>query len=92
MGPAAFIIAIFGCGEGDAACEPVRTLDTPYRSEAACSEATEAALMRHGDVEYPVVVARCVPMGAAPATLKADEVRLPEPAAPVRTARATKDG
>lgn len=86
MGPAAFIIAIFGCGEGDAACEPVRRLEAAYASEAACADATEAALARHRDADYPVVVARCVPAGAAPVPLKADEVRLPDPAPPVRTA------
>lgn len=89
MGPAAFIIAIFGCGEGDAPCEPVRRLDTPYASESVCAEATEAALARHGEVDYPVVVARCLSAGAAAAPLKADEVRLPDPAKPpLRTASA----
>jgi hypothetical protein len=79
MGPAAFIIAIFGCGEGDAPCEPVRTLDTPYQSEAACAAATDAALVRYGDADYPVVVAKCVAAGGAPARLHANEIRLPEP-------------
>jgi hypothetical protein len=87
MGPAAFIIAIMGCGEGDAPCDQIRLLDTRYESQAACSAATDAALLRHGDADYPVVVARCVAAGASPMPLKADEVRLPEPARPpLRTA------
>jgi hypothetical protein len=88
MGPGAFLIAIFGCGEGDAPCEPVRQLDTRYESEIACKADTEAALLRHGDAPYPVVVARCERAGAAMVPLRADEVRLPDPAAPpLRTAR-----
>jgi hypothetical protein len=93
MGPAAFIIAIFGCGEGDSPCQPVRRLDPAYASEAACADATEAALIRHGDADYPVVVARCVPAGAVSAPLRADEVRLPDPARPpLRTAAAGREG
>ena len=92
MGPAAFIIAIFGCGEGEAPCEPVRRLEQVYASEAACADATETALTRHGDADYPLVVARCQPAGAASAPLKADEVRLPDPAPPVRTAAAGREG
>jgi hypothetical protein len=90
MGPAAFIIAIFGCGEGDAPCEPVRRLEPLYASEAACADATEAALTRHGDADYPVVVARCIQAGAAPAPLKAEDVRLPDARPPVRTAGAAR--
>lgn len=88
MGPAAFIIAIFGCGEGDAPCEPVRRLEPLYASEAACADATEAALTRHGEADYPVVVAHCLPAEAQPVPLRADEVKLPAPA--VRTAAAAK--
>jgi hypothetical protein len=32
MGPAFFVIAILGCGEGDAPCEQVRRLATRYES------------------------------------------------------------
>jgi hypothetical protein len=88
MGPGAtFLIAILGCGEGDAPCDQVRLLDTPFRSEAACTAATEAALLRNGDADYPVVVAMCVAAGAAPVKIRADELRLPEPLrGPVRVA------
>ena len=79
MGPGIFIIAILGCGEGDAPCQTVKTLEARYESRAACSAATEAAVTRSGDVDYPVVVAQCVAAGAAPDAPKADQVRRPGP-------------
>lgn len=78
MGPAIFVIAIMGCGEGNAPCQEVRLADARYESAQACSAATEAALMRNTDIDYPVVVAQCRPQGG-PATLKASDVLLPEP-------------
>jgi hypothetical protein len=76
MGPGFFLIAILGCGEADAPCETVRTLETRYESQAACSAATDAAVMRNSDVDYPVVVAQCVAAGSKPA-VKAGEVSRP---------------
>jgi hypothetical protein len=90
MGPGYFIIAILGCGESDAACQPVRTLEVRYESQAACARATEVVLPAQND-DYPVVVAQCVAAGAAPKPLKAHEVKLPEggtmevPNSPVRS-------
>ena len=63
MEPVFFIIAILGCGEGDAPCQQVQLLQHRYESRAACTEATDQALMTAGDAPYPVVVAQCV--GAA---------------------------
>jgi hypothetical protein len=63
MEPAFFIIAILGCGEGDAPCEQVQLLQPRYESRAACTEATDRALISAADAPYPVVVAQCV--GAA---------------------------
>ncbi|HEY7809865.1 MAG TPA: hypothetical protein VIA98_05755 [Allosphingosinicella sp.] len=78
MGPATFLIAILGCGEADAPCQQVRMLATPYRSEAACSAATDKAIMSNSDLDFPVVVARCVAAeGARPEVLKASDVQLP---------------
>ncbi len=78
MGLGTFIIAILGCGEADTACTQVRTLDTRYESQAACTAATEAVLPGHSDVDYPVVVAQCMAAGAAPQTLRANQVKLPD--------------
>ena len=80
MGPGIFLIAIFGCGEGNAACQPVRTEETRYESRAACMAATEDALMRNTDLEYPTVVAQCVaPQKAAAFHLGSNEVARPGP-------------
>ena len=80
MGPAtAFIIAILGCGEGDAPCQQVKTLETRYESQAACSEATDAALTSQSDADFPVVVAQCVAAGSPPKLLKANEIERPGP-------------
>ena len=80
MGPGIFLIAIFGCGEGSTACQPVRTEETRYESRAACMAATEEALTRNTDLDYPTVVAQCVaPQQAAAFHLAADEVKRPGP-------------
>jgi hypothetical protein len=79
MEPLAFIIAIMGCGEGDAPCRQVRTLEARYESQAACTAATEDAVARNVDVDFPVVVAQCVAAGAPPKAPKAGEVQRPGP-------------
>jgi hypothetical protein len=91
MGPGIFIIAIMGCGEGDAPCRQVRTLEARYESQAACAAATEAAVTGNSDVDYPVVVAQCVAAGAQAARPKAGEIEKPGPGradvrvSPIRT-------
>jgi hypothetical protein len=77
MSVAYFVIAILGCGEAEAPCQTVRTLETRYESRSACTEATDAEAMRNSDVDYPVVVAQCVSAGAPPARVKPGEVLLP---------------
>jgi hypothetical protein len=82
MGPGIFLIAIFGCGEGNSACQPVRTEEKRYESRAACMAASEGALMRNSDVDYPTIVAQCVaPQQAASFRLGSDEVTRPAPPA-----------
>ena len=76
MGPVLFVMAILGCGEGDAACQPVRTVETPYRSEAACLAATDGELAR-SDADFPTLFAQCRPAGSAATTILASEILLP---------------
>ena len=94
MGPGIFLIAILGCGEAEAPCETVQMLPARYESEAACVAATEEALLRNSDADYPVVVAQCVADGKAPPRLTPAEVERPGapdldprslPASPVRS-------
>ncbi|MGZ8287395.1 MAG: hypothetical protein ACXW27_17500 [Allosphingosinicella sp.] len=79
MGPGIFLIAIMGCGEGDSPCRQVRTLEARYESQAACTAATEAAVLQNTDVDYPVVAAECVAAGAKSTPPKANEVQRPGP-------------
>lgn len=80
MEPILFVMAILGCGESDAPCREVRIDQARYRSEASCMAATEAALMRNGDLSFPTVVAQCRPAGARAQALRGSEVLRPGPA------------
>jgi hypothetical protein len=78
MGPAFYILAILGCGEGETQCQQVATAPASYASQADCNAASEDALMRHTDAEFPVVVAQCRRADSpAAAQVWADEVKLP---------------
>ena len=66
MGPAFYVIAILGCGDGSTACTPVATLSTRYESREACLAATSNALNSNSDFDYPSLYAQCRP-GKAPA-------------------------
>ena len=57
--PSYFIIAIFGCADGSAACTPVSTVPTHYSSAAACSAATGDALIANSDLDFPSLSAEC---------------------------------
>ena len=54
-------------------------LDPVYQSQAACTAATDAAILRNSDVDFPVVVAQCVAAGGKGAqTIKASQVKRPD--------------
>ncbi|HEX8655634.1 MAG TPA: hypothetical protein VF693_10475 [Allosphingosinicella sp.] len=74
-----YVIAILGCGEGEAPCQPVQVADARYESREACMAATEGALARFANLDFPVVVARCQEQGARAASLRSADVTLPEP-------------
>ena len=71
MGAGYFVIAIFGCGDGSAACTQVATVPTRYESAAACSDATADILTRNSDLDFPTLVAECRGT-AAPAAAPAE--------------------
>ncbi|MGE5721586.1 MAG: hypothetical protein ACM3YM_03920 [Sphingomonadales bacterium] len=77
MGPAYFVLAILGCGEGDAPCQQVAIASTQFASAAACTAETEAAVERYIDVDYPVVVAECRPAGLKFASVRSSDVKRP---------------
>lgn len=88
QGPAAFVIAILGCGEGEAQCQQVALAPARYESRADCLAASDQQLIAHANIAYPVVVAECRAAGEQATTITANEVRLPEPrrGLPIRTA------
>ncbi len=59
MGPAYFVIAIMGCGDGGAACQTVATPAAHYSSEQACLAARTDALMANSDLDFPTLLATC---------------------------------
>ena len=79
MNTALYVIAILGCGEGEAPCQPVATVDQRYESREACTAATEAALARFSDADFPIVVAQCRGEAEAGEPLRPADVSLPEP-------------
>jgi hypothetical protein len=78
MEPILFVIAIMGCGDANAPCQTVRTLETRYETKADCTAATNAAVANATDVDFPVVVAQCVAAGSR-ANVRAADVKLPGP-------------
>ena len=83
MGPAFYIMAILGCGEGEIACQPVATTESHYASIEECNAATPDALMRPTDEAFPVVVAQCRRADQPIAQqVMPDEIDLPEPGEP----------
>ena len=65
MGPALYIMAILGCGDGQAACQQVRLIETQYASVDACNAAMAEKLMAATDLPFPEVSAQCRPATAA---------------------------
>lgn len=78
MQAALFVMAILGCGEGDAPCREVTIAPATYQSREACLAATEASLERHSDLQFPVVVAECRRQGENARPLRGSEVALPD--------------
>ncbi|MEO5641474.1 MAG: hypothetical protein ABIQ98_06875 [Sphingomicrobium sp.] len=66
MGPGIFFIAILGCADGSAQCQPVATLPTRYESKSTCAAATSAALFASTRFDYPELQAECRALNPAP--------------------------
>lgn len=58
-----YVLAIMGCGDGDAACSQARVEPARYTSYVACQEAMPDALRRNSDLSYPVISAACQRQG-----------------------------
>lgn len=78
MEPLMYVMAILGCGEGDAACRQLAVVETRYRTEAACIAATGEQLLGRDDLAYPNIVAECRRAGAGVQPLRGRDVLQPE--------------
>jgi hypothetical protein len=86
MSLAVFVIALLGCGEGEAPCRQLSVLEARYSDRASCAAAAEAALARSPAEDYPIIVAQCREEGAD-IIVHPREVQLPAPQAPAAPAR-----
>jgi len=81
MEPLLYVMAILGCGEGDAPCRELGLAEGRYASQEQCLAATGRELLRRDDLLFPSVVAQCRRADAGPRLLRGSAVMLPEPAA-----------
>lgn len=59
MTPVFYVLAIMGCGDGQAGCQEQRVEPARYQSAAQCRAAMPVALQRHTDLDFPTVSAAC---------------------------------
>jgi hypothetical protein len=59
MGSFVYVMAIMGCGDGGYQCSEARIVETRYESLAACQQATQAQLIKNGDLDFPEIMATC---------------------------------
>lgn len=60
-----YVIAIMGCGDGQAQCAQQRIETVRYASAAQCQAAMPAALMRNSDIDFPTITAACRQVGTS---------------------------
>ena len=65
MGSVFYVIAIMGCGDGQAQCAQQRIEPARYYSAAQCRAAMPAALMRNTDIDFPTISAACRQVGTS---------------------------
>lgn len=62
MGPSYFVIAIIGCGDGAIGCQTVAAPAAHYATEQACLAARTDTLMANNDLDFPTLLAQCLPV------------------------------
>ena len=67
MGPSYFVIALLGCGDGAADCRTIAAPAIRYASEQACLAARGDVLTANSDLDFPTMLATCVPGLSRPA-------------------------
>ena len=61
MNTAIIVMTLLGCGQTDAACDYIRTVDAQFASRAECEARMDAELLKTGSAGYPNVIAVCEP-------------------------------
>ncbi|MFW2850685.1 hypothetical protein ACM61V_01990 [Sphingomonas sp. TX0543] len=59
MGPVFYVMAIMGCGDGQAMCTEARVEPVRYATIQQCQAAAPAALARNTDLSFPEISASC---------------------------------
>lgn len=73
MGPAYFVIAIMGCSDSGLDCRTAVAASGRYSTEQACLAATDNALQANSDLDFPTLVAHCLPGSRKASTTEPDE-------------------
>lgn len=69
MNSAIIVMTLLGCGQTDAACDYIRTVDTTFTSRIECEAHMDAELLKTGSDGYPNVIAVCEPASASVAAV-----------------------
>ncbi len=59
MEPLFFVMAILGCGDGQAQCQQARLVPARYETMAQCRAALPEQIARNTDLSYPVIAGDC---------------------------------
>ncbi len=55
----AIVMVLLGCADDGNSCQRVGAVPATYASVAACNAAMAIELPRRGDLDWPVIAARC---------------------------------
>lgn len=75
MEPVYFVLAIMGCGDGQAACQEMRVEPARYQSVAQCQAALPQEITRHTDLDFPVIGGACRASGPRMVRAEKDQPR-----------------
>jgi len=64
MDPILFVVAIMGCGDGQAGCTEARVVRAQYETIAECQLALPDMLAANTDIPFPEISATCRRDGA----------------------------
>ena len=71
------VMAILGCADTGSQCQTVQKVDAGFTTVEACNAASPMVLEKLTDLAYPVVIAQCSKIPAAPTVAEADSKARP---------------